>query len=158
MCVSWEDAQAFCKKLGDGFRLPTEAQWEYACRAGTTTVYSFGDDASRLDEYAWYEGNADSKDEKYAHVVGKKKPNPWGLYDMHGNVWEWCEDSYDEDYYEGSPASDPHNTSTGAYRVLRGGGWLDYAYYCRSAIRGRGGPCITGSNIGFRVARSPSAR
>ena len=100
--VSWDDATEFCKKLtqrestGEEYRLPTEAEWEYACRAGTTTAYSFGDDEKQLGEYAWFNGNALDVDEKYAHAVGLKKPNPWGLHDMHGNVAEWCSDWYDE--------------------------------------------------------------
>ena len=107
--VSWHDAVEFCRKLSEKegleYRLPTEAEWEYACRAGTTTAYSFGDDASELGEYAWYRENARNVGQKYAHTVGQKKPNPWGLYDMHGNVWEWCSDWYG-DYPSGS-VTDP---------------------------------------------------
>ncbi len=106
--VSWGDATEFCEKLTDlerkagklkaneEYRLPTEAQWEYACRAGTTTAFSFGDDESKLGEYAWYDGNTKNIDREWAHKVGTKKPNPWGLHDMHGNVAEWCEDWHDE--------------------------------------------------------------
>ena len=92
--VSWNDATAFCQRLtdqkGESYRLPTEAEWEYACRAGTTTSWSFGDDEEQLGQYAWFRGNASG--EQYVHKVGLKKPNPWGLYDMHGNAWEWCSD------------------------------------------------------------------
>ncbi len=106
--VNWDDATDFCKKLteierksgklkaNEEYRLPTEAQWEYACRAGTTTAFSFGDDESKLGEYAWYDGNTKNIDREWAHKVGTKKPNPWGLHDMHGNVAEWCEDWHDE--------------------------------------------------------------
>ena len=123
--VSWDDCQQFLGKLnakvGTGagkFALPTEAQWEYACRAGSTTRYCFGDDESQLGEYAWYDANSDSK----THPVGEKKPNAWGLYDMHGNVLEWCEDWYDEWwpkgsttpwYYASSPTDDPPGPSGG---------------------------------------------
>ncbi len=97
--ISWDDARAYCEWLGEltgeHYRLPTEAQWEYACRAGTETRWSFGDEERDLDEHAWYSGNADGK----LHPVASRRPNPWGLYDMHGNVWEWCADWYEEDYY-----------------------------------------------------------
>ena len=110
--VSWNDALAFCrwlsKKEGKICRLPTEAEWEYACRAGSTTRYCFGDDASDLGEYAWYGANSDRK----THPVGTKKPNAWGLYDMHGNAWEWCADGYDAEYYEKSPTDDPTGPAT----------------------------------------------
>ena len=160
--VTWEDAQAFCEALSRKesatYRLPTEAEWEYACRAGTTSVYYFGDDASRLEQYAWYLENAERVDEKYAHRVGQKKPNAFGLYDMHGNVWEWCADWYDSGYYANSKQSDPSGPSDGSYRVFRGGGWFDVAGYCRSAYRFRGEPAGRSILLGFRVARSPSGR
>ncbi|TGO02350.1 hypothetical protein PN36_26430 [Candidatus Thiomargarita nelsonii] len=121
--VSWEDAQGFIswlneKEGGSHYRLPTEAQWEYSARAGTTTEYSFGDDSSLLGDYAWY---WDNREGTYAHIVGQKKPNPWGLYDMHGNVYEWVADIYSS--YSDRIYSDPTGPSTGSYRVNRGGGW-----------------------------------
>jgi len=141
---------------GTGYRLPTEAQWEYACRAGTTTRFCFGDDESKLGDYAWFDHNANDVDEEYAHPVGQKKANAWGLYDMHGNVWEWCDDWYDEDYYEDSPVDDPSGPTTGAYRVFRGGGWRYGARYCRSASRGRNTPGGRSRYLGFRIALVPS--
>ena len=136
--VSWDDAVEFCKKLsakeGQTYRLPTEAEWEYACRAGSKTRYCFGDDESLLGEYAWF---GEQRSEGGTHPVGEKKPNAWGLYDMHGNVWEWCQDWYDEDYYAKSPKDDPTGPATGSYRVDRGGGWSSLAWSCRSSYRGR---------------------
>jgi formylglycine-generating enzyme required for sulfatase activity len=136
--VSWEAAQAFIKKLnekfadsGTSFCLPTEAQWEYACRAGGAAQYGFGDRESDLAEYGWFEANAKGK----THPVGEKKSNAWGFYDMHGNVWEWCADWYDGDYYRTSPSNDPPGPSTVTSRVLRGGSWGDPAPYCRSSSR-----------------------
>jgi len=133
--VSWHDATEFCKRLsaeeGKTYRLPTEAEWEYACRAGTTKQYSFGDAWTSLGEYAWYANNSDTK----THLVGEKKPNAWGLYDMHGNVYEWCQDRFGEDYYAGSPTDDPPGPERGAYRVVRGGCWGGVAWFCRAAGR-----------------------
>lgn len=156
--VSWGDVQWFIEKLNikEGaykYRLPTEAEWEYACRAGTRTDFSFGDDVARLGEYAWYDKNAGNT----THLGGKKKPNPWGLYDMHGNVWEWCEDWYDKDYYSQSPQVDPKGPDSGSHRVLRGGsennsnGW-----YLRSALRNGTSPGSQYSNCGFRLVRVTS--
>ncbi len=151
--ISWNDCQAFLSKLnaktgeeGGKFQLPSEAQWEYACRAGSTTRYCFGDDESRLGEYAWFSGNS----RVGAHPVGEKKPNAWGLYDIHGNVWEWCADWYDWDYYRKSPADDPTGPTTGSRRVFRGGGWIRSAVYCRSADRQSNTPGIRG-NLGLRI-------
>ena len=113
--MSSYDAIEFCRKLskktGMTVSLPTEAQWEYACRAGSTTTFSFGDDLSKLIDYGWYGGIAAGQKEDYAHRVGQLKPNAWGLYDMHGNVWEFCSDWYDKDFYSRSPSVDPVNTT-----------------------------------------------
>jgi formylglycine-generating enzyme required for sulfatase activity len=146
--VSWDDAVTYCKKLsekeGKTYRLPTEAEWEYACRAGTETRWSFGDDEKGLGDYAWYRENAWDIDEKYAHHVELKKPNAFGLYDMYGNVYEWCHDYFEEDYYKQSPAKDPTGATSGSYRVLRGGSWLDDSRFTRSAYR-------NGFDAGFRI-------
>ncbi|MDY0170460.1 MAG: formylglycine-generating enzyme family protein [Thermoguttaceae bacterium] len=157
--VRWGDCQEFLRRLNkraadprQGFRLPTEAEWEYACRAGTTTRYSFGDDASQLGEYAWYEDNSDGQ----THPVGQKRPNPWGLYDMHGNVYEWCADWFDENYYANSAVNDPAGPSSGWLRVGRGGGWDSLAGSCRSALRSRVRPDALGRLLGFRVVLVPA--
>ncbi len=156
--VGWEDAVDFCKKLsskeGKTYRLPSEAEWEYACRSGTTTAYSFGDEAEGLGDYAWYRGNAAAVGENYAHRVGKKKPNGFGLYDMHGNVWEWCSDCYSEEYYESSPSSDPTGLNDGWRRVVRGGGRGFTAGICRSAFRAGDSPDAESDLLGFRIACS----
>jgi formylglycine-generating enzyme required for sulfatase activity len=153
--VSWNDAVAFCRKLskqeGVEYRLPTEAEWEYVCRAGTTTTYSIGNDASRLGQYAWYRENAWDVDKKYAHRVGQKLPHPWGLHEMHGNVWEWCQD-WKGDYPSGS-VSDPQGQKSGSQRVLRGGSFHDAASYLRSAYRSYNYPARSPSH-GFRAART----
>jgi len=143
--VSWNDAVAFCQKAGKGIRLPTEAEWEYACRAGSRTRFFFGDSDSGLGEYAWYRGNSGSQ----THPVGQKKPNAWGLYDMHGNVCEWCGDWYGN--YSSGSASNPQGASSGDIRVLRGGSWDSGPRICRSGIRGRYFPADTGGHDGFRV-------
>lgn len=153
--VSWEDAVEFCKKLsareGLTYRLPTEAQWEYACRAGTNTAYCFGNDSSKLDEYAWFRTDPQGPTEDFANEVGQKRPNAWGLYDMHGNVYEMCRDWYAEDYYENSPIYDPDGPAVGTERVYRGGYWFNDVYYCRSAFRNRCRPSSRMYAIGFRV-------
>ncbi len=150
-CVSWNDAQAFIKWLNrkedNHYRLPTEAEREYACRAESATPFCYGNDKSMLKDYAWYWDNSN----KATHPVGQKKPNDWGLYDMHGNVWEWCQDWYGE--YKSGHVNDPLGPSSGKYRVLRGGGWSFLAGGCRSASRYRSFPGFRGDGIGFRVAR-----
>jgi len=152
--ASWDDATAFCRvlsmKIGRRVRLPTEAEWEYACRAGTTTVYSFGDDPSKLGDYAWYRSNAYEKNEKYAHLVGRRKPNAWGLYDMHGNVWEWCSDWYGYPYAS-ADVRDPKGAPSGRRRILRSGAWDRTPRFCRAATRGWGYPGFRGKVNGFRV-------
>jgi len=155
--VSWNDAVEFCRKLseqeGVEYRLPTEGQWEYACRAGTTTGYSFGDDASKLRQYAWYDKNALDIGEDYAHRVGRKLPNPWGLYDIHGNVFEWCQDWY-APYGSEKAVSDPGGSASGSSRVLRGGSFFFQPRSVRSADRGRDRPTFRFFSIGLRAART----
>jgi len=151
--VSWNQADRFCRKLGEikggSYRLPTEAEWEYACRAGSQDRFCFGDDPtySQIEQYAWCSKNSDS----VTHPVGEKKPNPFGLYDMHGNVWEWCGDWYAADYYRRSTAVDPPGPLIGKSRVLRGGGWFRSARYCRSANRSGFKPIYIRNHVGFRV-------
>jgi formylglycine-generating enzyme required for sulfatase activity len=147
--VSWDDAQEFCKKAsektGQTVRLPTEAEWEHACRAGTNTTYCTGDAEADLDRAAWWPGNSGHK----THPVGRKAANPWGLYDMHGNVSEWCAD-WLWGYGRGAVA-DPQGPTKGARRVKRGGSWLMYREYCRSAHRDGSFPDNRSWVIGFRV-------
>jgi formylglycine-generating enzyme required for sulfatase activity len=156
--VSWDDAMAFCRALGkrDGraYRMPTEAEWEYACRAGSTSSYSFGDEDSRLRGHAWYAVNAADGAEKYAHRVGQKCANSLGLYDLHGNVWEWCSDWYARGYYAQSAADDPQGHPRGSIRSIRGGSWLDAPQDCRSAARNGAAARVRGNHLGFRVACS----
>jgi len=152
--ISWNDATEFCKalskKTGRTVRLPTEAEWEYACRAGTTTAFNCGDDSSRLGDYAQYRGNTHEKKEKYAHSAGAKKPNTWGLYDMHGNVYEWCADWY-ADSYANADTRDPKGPATGKERVARGGSWRSVPPHCRAARRTRFSPPSRFATCGFRV-------
>jgi len=173
--VQWTDAARFCNWCSalegltpcydpktwkcdfeaNGYRLPTEAEWEYACRAGSRTKYCFGDAASELSRYAWFKDNSGGS----THPVGQKTANAWGLFDMHGNVWEWCNDFYREDYYARSPVQDPRGPETGKTRVLRGGAWDSGAEKCRSAYRFKEFPTVTDAcfgydSYGFRRARN----
>jgi formylglycine-generating enzyme required for sulfatase activity len=172
--TQWTDAVRFCNRcselegltpcydLGtwecnfdaDGYRLPTEAEWEYACRAGGTGKYCCGDDDKELPRYAWFKPHSQGKPQP----VGTKQPNRWGLYDMHGNVWQWCNDWYGETYYQESPPDNPHGPATGKMRVLRGGAWDRSADNCRSACRHKEFPvysdaCFGADSYGFRRAR-----
>jgi sulfatase modifying factor 1 len=173
--VSWLDAIRFCNKLsqndgcepyynitgeavripddsGVGYRLPTEAEWEYSCRAGTRGKYSLGEEQSELGEYAWYASNSNN----VTHAVGSKRPNAFGLHDMQGNVWEWCFDWYNDRFYEHSPEDSPRGPDDfrAAFRVCRGGGWFVAPRLCRSAMR-NGLPPDEGRNlVGFRLARN----
>ena len=159
-CLSWNDVQEFIRwlsrKEGKTYRLPTEAEWEHACRAGSTTAFSSGGITElkcghdpNLDAMGWYCGNSGKK----THPVAQKNPNAWGLYDMHGNVWEWCQDWYEQNYPSGQ-VTDPKGPSSGKYRVFRGGGWDHFARYCRSADRHWDYPDFRFLDIGFRVARA----
>jgi formylglycine-generating enzyme required for sulfatase activity len=177
--VSWLDATRFSNKLsekegkkpfyeivgndirvpdwnGQGYRLPTEAEWEYACRANASppTRFSFGDNAVYLGVYGWFEGNSEER----THPVSQKRPNGFGLYDMHGNVWEWCWDGYGERYYQESPVDDPRGPAGAAYRVIRGGTWYGGPWHARSARRVITTPEARDLNMGFRLARVHSAR
>jgi formylglycine-generating enzyme required for sulfatase activity len=150
--VSWEDAQEFIQRLnakegGALYRLPTEAEWEYACRAGSPTAYSFGDDPAQLGAYGWYLNNSDGK----TSPVGQRTPNAWGLYDVHGNVFEWVQDWYGK--YAREPVTDPHGPASGSHRVLRGGSWNADAGRCRSAYRRYTTPSDRFDNLGFRLLR-----
>ena len=145
-----------CNYQASGYRLPTEAEWEYACRAGTTTPYYLGGDPRKLGGAAWFKENA----EKKTHPVAQKQPNPWGLCDMTGNVAEWCNDVYDKDYYKGSPAANPRGPAKGKLYALRGGGWASGAEALRSAARGSEvagftDSCLARDAIGFRCVRKP---
>jgi formylglycine-generating enzyme required for sulfatase activity len=162
--VTWFDATNYCAQLtrrdlvsgqipaGLAYRLPTEAEWEYACRAGTTTRYYYGDDPNytNLASHAWYEGNSGY----HTQPVAQKTPNPWGLYDMCGNVWEWCQDWYAA--YPGGSVPDPQGPATGDYRVLRGGSWDDPAWNARSACRYGEQPQNRREYYGFRVVLAPA--
>jgi formylglycine-generating enzyme required for sulfatase activity len=154
--VSWDEVQEFIRELNqkegiNRYRLPTEAEWEYAARAGSETRYSFGDDRVQLGRYAWYSYSFGSG----TRPVGQRQPNAWGLYDVHGNVLEWVSDWYDADYYLKSSSIDPYGPSSGSYRVIRGGSWFSKAGYCRSAYRGIYSPDYRDYYLGFRLALSP---
>ena len=156
--VSWDDAQHYVtwlsRKTAKPYRLPSEAEWEYAARAGTQTPWSFGDDEKATGDYAWFGGNAGPG----THPVGEKRPNPWGLYDMHGNVWEWVQDNW-HNGYQGAPMDGrPWEEATSAGRVLRGGSWLNGALSLRSAYRHRDAPGARYHGYGFRLALGPEPR
>jgi formylglycine-generating enzyme required for sulfatase activity len=159
--VTWENVAEFCRRLSElpeekaaqrSYEPPTEAQWEHACRAGTTTRWFSGDDEAGLDEVAWFSKNA----ARQTHPVGGKKPNAWGLYDMHGNVWQRCRDWYDGDYYANAPADDPAGPPVGTQRVSRGGGLNCVARHCRSACRSHCLLEFRDANLGFRVSLVPA--
>ncbi|MBA2115638.1 formylglycine-generating enzyme family protein [Bremerella alba] len=159
--ISWEDAVEFCRRLsekeGRTYRLPTEAEWEYACRAETNTLYSFGDNSDELVDFGWFAENANLVNQQYAHRVGRQKPNPWGLYDMHGNVWEWCHDFHAADYYAKSSVDNPTGPESGATHVIRGGSWHDSNTHARSMFRFGYPANEKKDKIGFRVVlTSPS--
>ena len=152
--VTWTEASEFCRRLsqlpsekaaGNSYRLPTEAEWEYACRAGSTTEFSFGDDETELDSHGWYSLNSG----RMTHPVGQKQPNSWGLHDMHGNVSEWCLDFYGD--YPQQPTTDPVGPETGGKRNLRGGGWFYAPMFARSAHRDGFAPSVRYAGLGFRV-------
>jgi formylglycine-generating enzyme required for sulfatase activity len=154
--VSWHDCQKFVEQLNakegvTAYRLPTEAEWEYACRAGTTTYYYWGDSFDPVGEYAWHGGNSNGK----THPAGLKKPNAWGLYDMNGNVVEWCQDWFDTGYYSKSPVVDPPGPEESGYKVMRGGGWyFDTLVDFTSTFRYFQPPAFAYFTAGFRVVRS----
>ncbi|MDR1285625.1 MAG: formylglycine-generating enzyme family protein [Campylobacteraceae bacterium] len=157
--VNWYDAKTFIAKLNafentTKYRLPTEAEWEYAARATSKDKYSFGDNINELTLYAWYyEGDKSPKKLLQTHPVGQKQPNKWGLYDIHGNVWEWTEDFYSLEYYAKSPAKDPLNRESSFKNItIRGGSWINSADYLRSALRYYKAPTAKEDNLGFRVA------
>ena len=176
--VTWADAVRFCNArsaqegltpcydpktwvcdfAANGYRLPTEAEWEYACRAGSTNQFYFGEQAEDLKAYAWFDGNSQSK----PHLAAQRKPNAWGLYDMTGNVWEWCNDFYSAKYYRSSPTDNPRGPEEGEKRVLRGGAWSSKADDCACWVRncddaGFSDVCLTMDSNGFRCVRRPSA-
>ena len=162
--VDWNQAMTFCAKLTESFvfavserfvfRLPTDAEWEYACRAGTTSAFNDGSDCTKpwgkdpaLTRLGWFDRNSGGK----THPVGEKKPNAWGLHDMHGNVWEWCQDWYSPNFYGASPDTDPFNGQMDRFHVVRSGSWLCYPGFCRSSVRHKYAPEYTTCDLGFRV-------
>jgi formylglycine-generating enzyme required for sulfatase activity len=153
VCISWTDVQAFADRLsragGAAYRMPTEAEWEYACRAGTTARWSFGDSQGPMADHAWYHGNAWTAGLEQAQPVGRKLPNPWGLHDMHGNVYEWVQDWYG--VYAAGAQSDPRGPTWGDRRVLRGGGFAGSAMGARAALRACGLSDYQASFLGARI-------
>jgi formylglycine-generating enzyme required for sulfatase activity len=159
--ISWNDVEKLISRLNaaDGdwrYRLPTEAEWEYACRAGTTAMWSFGEDRHALGDYAWYVDSEAEAEDQTPREVGTKRPNPWGLHDMHGNVWEWCQDVYGEDYYRDSSAIDPRGPDggPGSSRVARGGYFRYFTRHSRSASRNTRRPDERHRAIGVRLVRT----
>jgi len=152
--VTWNDAVAFCewlsKEEGRLYRLPTEAEWEYACRAGTTSSYHWGDDESQRDQYVWHGRNSGGK----PHPVGELKPNAFGLYDMNGNAYEYCSDWHSKNPYDTKAVEDPKGPATGTERVVRSGSWGTDPMHCRSAFRGGAGQTHRNRRDGFRVVRA----
>ena len=151
--ISWNDAREFVSKLnamepGATYRLPTEAEWEYAARAGSAAAYAFGDDAAQLDAYGWYADNAGNT----THPVGQKQPNAWGVYAMHGGVWEWVQDRHGA--YPSEAATESVGPPPGNRRVIRGGSWLASAEDCRAASRSHAHPAFRGAHVGFRLVRT----
>jgi len=158
--MNWHEANEFCQKLakktGKKINMPTEAQWEYACRAGSDTMFCFGDDLSKLGEYAWFADNCRKTNEPYAHAIGTKKPNAWGLHDMHGNVWEWCRDKYSKYPEDGAARVDPVDTSDSKFQAVRGGSWHNDVVWLRSASRcSWNGKGYRHYNYGFLVMIEP---
>jgi len=153
--VTWIAIQEYLKKLnkkikdGKEFRLPTEAEWEYAGRAGRIEEYGFSEEGLRLRDYGWYVANSNLK----SHPVGQKRSNPWDLCDMNGNVWEWCQDKYELHYYKESPKSDPQGPETGIKRVMRGGCYFNNRDFCRPGIRGCNHQNHAYSFLGFRLVK-----
>jgi formylglycine-generating enzyme required for sulfatase activity len=168
--VSWHDCQVFLRKLNEherttgglpdgwNYRLPTDAEWEYCCRAGSQTSYCFGSGPKQLGEYAWFRDNSGkTARNRQTHDVGRKKPNAWGLYDMHGNVREWCEDRYEAGKVPpGGDATDPVGPETGSLRPVRGGDWASVAEFCRAASKSGHGPGDTIHALGLRVVLAPA--
>ena len=153
--ISWNDAREFARRLsqktGKSYRLPSESEWEYAARAGNTGKWSFGDDESQLGEYGWFNGNGEGT----VHPVAQKRPNAFGLYDMHGNVWEWVSDAWHENY-QGAPSDGSAwiNGGDQSRRVLRGGAWINYPRNLRSAYRLRSAPDDRDNSTGMRIVRT----
>jgi formylglycine-generating enzyme required for sulfatase activity len=142
-CYNVQTAE--CNFAANGYRLPSEAEWEYACRAGTAGSYSFGESPADLPDYAWIKGNS----EQSTHLVGQKKPNPWGLYDMYGNVAEWCNDRYGDKEYATHASDNPHGPASGTERILRGGSWRSAPERCRSSARASETPALADACFGY---------